>query len=67
MTYRSVKATLEEEATGGVSGADGADHAMGASVLRPFDRYFEEHRAELLSTMARRDQRPEEVRVLEAG
>jgi hypothetical protein len=48
-------------------GADGADHAARASVLRPLDRDFEEHRAELVPAMARRDQRPEEVRVLEAG
>ena len=56
---------LEKEPARRVPRANRADDAARASVLRPLDRRLEEHRSDLLPAVARGDERPEEVGVVE--
>src|SRR3954469_12931579 len=66
-TARRETRALEQDASAGVPRPERSDHAANARVVRPLDRGVEEERAELLTTVARRDERPEEVGMVEAG
>ena len=58
---------LEQEPAAQVARADGRDEPLGAAILRPFDRRFQEQGAELAAAELGRDEGPEEVGMLPAG
>ena len=56
---------LEQEPARRIPRANRTDDAARASVFRPLDRRLEKHRPDLLPAVARGDERPEEVGVVE--
>src|SRR3954451_14192823 len=57
---------LQKQPARRISRANCSDDTAGAPVLRPLDRRLEEHRSDLLPAVARGDERPEEVGVVES-